>query len=85
MKAAKSSGQKCRHTGSNEADIFEDTASRIALETGTHSMGSPAVNGAGHEVIVAHGKRCNGSPRAIESDRHDARTLARLARIDPEL
>ena len=61
--------------------------SRIALETGTHSPWiSRLLNGLGHEVIVAHARqvRLIGESRK-KDDRLDAQTLARLARIDPEL
>ena len=61
--------------------------SRIALETGTHSPWiSRLLSAAGHEVIVAHARnvRLIGESRK-KDDRLDAQTLARLARIDPEL
>src|SRR5690242_991407 len=61
--------------------------SRIALETGTHSPWvSRLLSGLGHEVIVAHARnvRLIGESRR-KDDRIDARTLARLARIDPQL
>src|SRR5436853_1812330 len=61
--------------------------SRIALETGTHSPWvSRLLSGLGHEVIVAHARnvRLIGESRK-KDDRLDAQTLARLARIDPEL
>ena len=61
--------------------------SRIALETGTHSPWiSRLLTTLGHEVIVAHARtvRLIGESRK-KDDRMDARTLARLARIDPEL
>jgi len=61
--------------------------SRIALETGTHSPWvSRLLSGLGHEVIVAHARnvRLIGESRK-KDDRLDARTLARLARIDPQL
>jgi len=60
---------------------------RIALETGTHSPWvSRALSELGHEVIVAHARnvRLIGESRK-KDDRLDARTLARLARIDPQL
>jgi len=60
---------------------------RIALETGTHSPWvSRLLNGLGHEVIVAHARnvRLIGESRK-KDDRIDAQTLARLARIDPQL
>jgi hypothetical protein len=61
--------------------------SLIALETGTHS---PWVNrllsDLGHEAIVANARsvRLLGESRR-KDDRMDARALARLARIDPQL
>ena len=61
--------------------------SRIALETGMHSPWvSRALSESGHEVIVAHARnvRLIGESRR-KDDRFDARTLARLARIDPQL
>ena len=61
--------------------------SRIAMETGTHSPWvSRLLTGLGHEVIVAHAQRvCLIVKSRRKDDRLDARTLARLARIDPEL
>ena len=61
--------------------------SRIALETGMHSPWvSRVLSELGHEVIVAHARnvRLIGESRK-KDDRFDARTLARLARIDPQL
>ena len=61
--------------------------SRIALETGTHSPWvSRQLTQMGHEVIVAHARnvRLIGES-SRKDDQLDARTLARLARIDPEL
>src|ERR1022692_2683964 len=61
--------------------------SRVALETGMHSPWvSRLVSELGHEVIVAHARnvRLIGESRR-KDDRLDARTLARLARIDPQL
>src|SRR5271169_2240958 len=60
---------------------------RIALETGTHSPWiSRLLHGLGHEVIVANARRVRliGESRK-KDDRLDAQTLARLARIDPQL
>jgi len=60
--------------------------SRIAMETGTHSPWvSRLLTGLGHEVIVAHAQRVRLIVKSRRKDRLDARTLARLARIDPEL
>jgi len=61
--------------------------SRIALETGTHSPWvSRLLAECGHEVIVAPARnvRLIGESRK-KDDRLDAQTLARLARIDPQL
>ena len=61
--------------------------SRVALETGMHSPWvSRLLAEVGHEVIVAHARnvRLIGESRR-KDDRLDARTLARLARIDPQL
>jgi transposase len=61
--------------------------SRIALETGTHSPWiSRLLSGLGHEVIVANARKVRliGESRK-KDDRLDAQTLARLARIDPQL
>src|SRR5260370_25409087 len=57
------------------------------METGTHS---PWVSGLltelGHKVIVAHAQKVQLITKSNrKDDRHDARTLARLARIDSEL
>ena len=61
--------------------------SRVALETGAHSPWvNRQLNELGHEVIVAHARnvRLIGES-SRKDDRLDARTLARLARIDPDL
>jgi transposase len=61
--------------------------SRVALETGTHSPWiSRLLSELGHEVIVANARqvRLIGESRK-KDDRLDAQTLARLARIDPQL
>ena len=61
--------------------------SRIAMETGTHSPWvSRLLTELGHEVIVAHAQRVRLIVKGRKKDdRLDARTLARLARIDPQL
>jgi transposase len=62
-------------------------SSRVALETGMHSPWvSRLLSKLGHEVIVAHARsvRLIGESRR-KDDRLDAQTLARLARIDPQL
>ena len=60
--------------------------SRIALETGAHSPWvSRVLTALGHEVIVAHARNVGliGESRR-KDDCIDVRTLARLARIDPQ-
>ncbi len=61
--------------------------SLIALETGTHSPWvSRRLGELGHQVLVAHAQKVQLITKSTrKDDRHDARTLARLARIDPEL
>jgi transposase len=63
------------------------SASRIALEVGTHSPWvKRLLESWNHEVVVANAHRVKlitSSTR--KDDRLDARTLARLARIDPQL
>jgi len=69
-------------------EVFSRIArSRIALETGTHSPWvSRQLTQLGHEAIVAHARnvRLIGDS-SRKDDQLDARTLARLARIDPAL
>src|SRR5580765_5181629 len=57
------------------------------METGTHSPWvSRLLTELGHEVLVAHAQKVELITKSNrKDDRHDARTLARLARIDPEL
>src|SRR5246127_5502419 len=61
--------------------------SRIALETGMHSPWVSRLLGElGHEVIVAHARNVRLIGESLmKDDRLDAQTLARLARIDPQL
>src|SRR6266705_6184825 len=61
--------------------------SLIALENGTHSPWvSRLLTELGYKVIVAHAQKVQLISKSNrKNDRHDARTLARLARIDPEL
>ena len=61
--------------------------SRIALEIGTHSSWiSRLLQQLGHEVIVANARKVRLIGESLKKDdRLDAQTLARLARIDPEL
>lgn len=61
--------------------------SRIAMETSTHSPWvSRLLTALGHEVIVAHAQKVHLITKSRrKDDRLDARTLARLARLDPQL
>ena len=60
---------------------------RVALEVGSHSRwSSQVIQQLGHEVLVANARKLRAiytNPR--KSDRADAETLARLARVDPAL
>jgi transposase len=62
-------------------------ASRIALEVGTHSPWvSRHLASLGHEVIVANAHKVKLITQSVrKNDRVDARQLARLARVDPQL
>jgi transposase len=62
-------------------------ASRVALEVGTHSPWiSRYLVGFGHEVIVANAHKVKLITQSVrKNDRIDARQLARLARVDPQL
>jgi transposase len=57
------------------------------METGTHSPWvSRLLREPEHQVLVAHAQKVQLITKSNrKDDRHDARTLARLARIDPEL
>src|SRR5450755_3439868 len=80
--------QKVATTPKAMKEVFSGMPrSRLALETGTHSPWvSRVLSELGHEVIVAHARnvRLIGESRK-KDDRMDAQTLARLARIDPQL
>jgi transposase len=60
---------------------------RVALEVGTHSPWiSRLLSSVGHEVIVANPRQLKLiTESSRKNDKVDAKTLARLARIDPEL
>jgi transposase len=80
--------QKLATTAKAMKEVFGGMPhSRIALETGMHSPWvSRLLSELGQEVMVAHARnvRLIGESRRKE-DRFDPRTLARLARIDPDL
>jgi transposase len=80
--------QRVRTSAKGLGEVFGAMPhSRIALETGTHSPWiSRLLREFGHEVIVANARKVRliGESRK-KDDRLDAQTLARLARIDPEL
>jgi transposase len=60
---------------------------RMAIEVGTHSPWvSRVLSSFGHEVIVANARQVKLiSSSSRKDDRLDAQTLARLARVDPQL
>jgi transposase len=62
-------------------------SSRVALEVGTHSPWvSRHIAGLGHEAIVANPHKVKLITQSVrKNDRIDARQLARLARVDPQL
>src|SRR6185312_2465013 len=80
--------QRVRTTATALQEVFQTMPrSRVALEIGTHSPWiSRLLRRLGHEVIVANARKVRliGESRK-KDDRLDAQTLARLARIDPEL
>jgi len=80
--------QRVRTNAKGLREVFGELPhSRIALEIGTHSPWiSRLLSELGHEVIVANARKLRliGESRK-KDDRLDAQTLARLARIDPEL
>jgi transposase len=80
--------QRVRTTAKALQEVFGAMPrSRVALEIGTHSPWiSRLVSKLGHEVIVANARKVRliGENRK-KDDRLDAQTLARLARIDPQL
>jgi transposase len=80
--------QRVRTNAKGWGEVFEAMPrSRIALEIGTHSPWISRLRSElGHEGIVANARKVRriGESRR-KDDRRDAQTLARLARIDPEL
>src|SRR6516164_7996687 len=80
--------QRVRTTAKALGEVFGAMPhSRIALEIGTHSPWiSRLLSKLGHEVLVANARkeRLIGESRK-KDDRLDAQTVARLARIDPEM
>jgi len=80
--------QKLSTTPKTMREVFASIpCCRIALETGMHSPWvSRVLSELRHEVIVAHARnvRLIGESRK-KDDRLDAQTLARLARIEPQL
>src|ERR1700726_1188622 len=80
--------QKVATTPESMKQIFEKIPrGLIAMETGTHSPWvSRLLRELGHQVLVAHAQKVELITKSNrKDDRHDARALARLARIDPEL
>ena len=69
------------------AEFFQGLAqSRVVVEVGTHSAWvRELIAGLGHEVLVANGRRMEGTKRRRrKNDRIDAAKLARLGRVDPK-
>jgi transposase len=62
-------------------------ATRVALETGTHSNWiADQLRSLGHEVVVANARKLRAIYQSDrKDDRTDAQMLARLARADPRL
>jgi transposase len=89
MKRAKSFwNRKWRRHRKRRKQIFgKIPRGLLALETGTHSPWvSRLLRELEHQVLVAHAQKVQLISKSNrKDDRHDARTLARLARIDPEL
>ena len=70
------------------AEVFGTLSKcRIALEVGTHSPWvSRLLASQGHEVIVANARQVKLITQSSrKNDKLDAQTLARLARVDPQL
>ena len=70
------------------AEKFQKMArGRVAIEVGTHSPWvSRLLSNLGFEVIVANARQVQRiSASSRKNDRIDAQTLARLARVDPQL
>lgn len=61
--------------------------SRVAMETGTHSLwAARALEASGHSVVVADARRVALISKNVKKcDPEDARMLARLVRVDVEL
>src|ERR1700691_2737479 len=80
--------QRVRTTATALREVFSEMPrSRIALEIGTHSPWiSRLLSEVGHEVNVANARKVRLIAESRKKDdRMDAQTLARLARIDPQL
>src|SRR5467141_325261 len=80
--------QKVATTPGAMKQIFEKIPrGLIAMETGTHSPWvSRLLRELGHQVLMAPAQKVQLITKSNrKDDRQDARTLARLARIDPEL
>src|SRR5271154_534887 len=80
--------RRVRTTATALREVFSEMPrSRIALEIGTHSPWiCRLLSELGHEVIVANARKVRLIAESRKKDdRMDAQTLARLARIDPQL
>jgi len=78
---------KLNHTALRRYLSGKPTGARVALETGGQSAWvRELIEATGHEAVVAHARDLEAvTGRSHRSDRHDARQLARLARVDAGL
>jgi transposase len=67
--------------------VGKPAGARVAFETGSHSAWvRELVEQIGHQAIVANARELEAvTGRSHRTDHHDARQLARLARVDPAL
>ena len=71
----------CQYLGAQPA------GTRVALETGGQSAWvRDVITGLGHEAVVGNARELAAVTQSLQrTDQRDARQLARLARLDPEL
>ena len=87
MKGSSSGGEALHHTESDAGRVRGNAAQSDRVGNGgAFAVGEPVAEQLGRETIVVHARnvRLIGESRR-KDDRLDARTLARLARIDPHL
>jgi transposase len=80
-------GQRKLDRASLRRFLASQPKARVALETGGHSAWvQQLIEEAGHQAIVANARELEAvTGRSHRSDHHDARQLARLARVDCRL